>query len=183
LEATGLIDSIYSAAVAIDFGRKGFAIRGKAEEGRISYEEGISEALSAFRDAQSTVDPQTIIIVEYTFLNQELQFCEATDTDSLSSLTQAIQSFDDAFLVLEVVEDSALYKAVEKSHPHSRKYRIRGFPKDSFHIACTAHRTRLQNILRSPGIDPIEKTLLKQRFANLSTAQNGYIEKQKKALE
>ena len=37
-------------------------------------------------------------------------------------------------------------------------------------------------MLRTPGIDPIEKDLLKQRFANLSTAQNDYMEKQKKAM-
>jgi hypothetical protein len=30
------------------------------------------------------------------------------------------------------------------------------------------------------GINPIEKALLKQRLANLPTAQGGYIEKQKK---
>jgi hypothetical protein len=182
LEATGLVDSIYSAVVAIDFGRKGFATRGKAEEGRISYEAGISEALSAFRDAQSTADPQINILVEYTFFSQLLQFCEETDTDSISSLTQAIQSFDDAFLALKAVENSTLYQGAEQTHPHSKKYRVSGFPKDAFHIACIAHRTRLQNILRAPGIDPIEKALLKQRFANLSTAQNGYIEKQKKAM-
>jgi hypothetical protein len=55
--------------------------------------------------------------------------------------------------------------------------------KTAFHIACISHKTRLQNILRSPGIDPIEKSLLTQRFENLSTAQGGYIEKQKKALK
>jgi len=49
-------------------------------------------------------------------------------------------------------------------------------------IACIGHRTRLKNVLRSPGIDPIEKALLKQRFINLSAAQGGYIEKQKRAL-
>jgi hypothetical protein len=38
-------------------------------------------------------------------------------------------------------------------------------------------------VLRSPGIDPIEKTLLKQRLANLSTAQGGYVEKQRKAIQ
>jgi len=178
----GLVSKIYDAALAIDFGRKGFAIRGKAEEGRLSYENGISSALSAFRDAQSTVDPQVIILIEYTFLNQELQFCEESDTDSRSSLTQAIQSFNDAFLVLEVVEDSTLYSAVEKSYPHNTKYRVSGFPKDSFHIACIAHQTRLRNILRTPGIDSIEKALLKQRFANLATAQKGYMIKQRKVL-
>jgi len=179
LDPIGLVDKIYAAAASIDIGRKGFATKGKAEEGRISYETGISAALSAFRDAQSSDDPQIIILVEYTFLIQEIQFCEETDTDSRSSLTQAIQSFDDAFLALKAVEDPG-YIIAEQTYPHNKKYRISGFPKDSFHIACIAHRTRLQNILRSPGIDPIEKALLKQRFASLSTAQNGYIEKQRK---
>jgi hypothetical protein len=182
LDLTGLLDDIIEAATAIDYGRKGFAIRGKAEEGRISYETGISLALTTFKDAQSTIDPHTIILVEYTFLNQEFQFCEKTDTDSINSLSQAIQSFDDAFLVLKIVEDSNLYKTVDQSFPHYEKYREKGFPKDSYHIACKAHRTRLKNILRSPGIDLIEKTLLKQRFANLSTAQKGYIAKQKNVL-
>ena len=93
MEVTGLINNIYEATINIELGRKGFATRGKAEEGRISYEMGISQSLSAFRDARSTNDPYVIILVEYTFLNQELQFCEKTDTDSLNSLTKAIQSF------------------------------------------------------------------------------------------
>jgi hypothetical protein len=182
LAKIGLINKINDAAISIDFGRKGFATRGKAEEGRLFYERGVGEALSAFQEAQSTVDPQTIILVEYTFINQEFQFCDKTDTDSRNSLTQAIQSFDDAFLALEVVENSEHYKIADKTHPHCTKHSINGLPKDSFHVACAAHKTRLKNILRSPGIDPIEKALLKQRFANLSTARKGYIEKQKKAL-
>ena len=182
MDKTGLVSSIVEAALAIDFGRKSFATKGKEHEGRLSYERGISEALSAFKDAQSAADPQIILLVEYTFLSQELQFCEETDKDTLSSLTQAIQSFDDAFLALKTVEDAALYQGAETTYPHSRKYRVNGFPKDSFHIATISHKTRLQNILRSPGIDPIEKALLKQRYANLSTAQSGYIEKQKKAM-
>jgi hypothetical protein len=181
LDLTGLLSNIYNAGLAIDFGRKGFVTRGKAEEGRISYELGIAQALSTFRDAQSTVDPQIIILVEYTFLSQELQFCEADDKDTFGSLTNAIQSFDDAFLALQAIEEPS-YTAVEKTTPHIGKYRVNGFPKDAYHIACIAHRTRLQNILRTPGLDPIEKSLLKQRFANLTTAQNGYIEKQRKML-
>ena len=171
------------AALAIEFGRKSFANRGKEHEGRLSYERGIYAALSTFRDAQSTIDPLTIILIEYTFLIQELQFCDETDTDTLSSLTQARQSFDDAFLALKAVEDVNLYQGVELCYPHNKKYRINNYPKDSFHIACIAHRTRLQNILRSPGIDPIEKALLKQRFVNLATAQSGYIEMQKEVLK
>ena len=179
--ATGLVNSIITATASIDSGRKGFATRGKAEEGRISYEDGIAKALNAFKEAQATADPQTIVLVEYTFLIQELQFCEKSDKDSFNSLTQALQSFDDAFLALKAVEEGG-YKMAEQIIPHHKDYRINGFPKDSFHVACGSHKTRLKNILRSPGIDPIEKSLLKQRLLNLPAAQNGYIEKQKKAL-
>jgi hypothetical protein len=181
LEATGLVSSIIKAAFAIDFGRKGFATKGKAEEGRISYENGIAEALNTFKEAQTSADPQILILAEYTFISQELQFCDKSDKDSINSLTQAIQSFDDAFLALKAVENPG-YKITDETTPHNGKYRVNRYPKDSFHIACIAHRTRLQNILRTPGLDPIEKSLLKQRFANLYTAQNGYIEKQGKAL-
>jgi len=178
LDLTGLVSNIADAAISIDTGRKGFAIMGKEREGRISYEKGIAKALSAFQQAQISIDPQTIILAEYTFISQELQFCVEIDKDTLSSLTQAIQSFDDAFLALKSVEEHN-YPIADSIFPHSSKYRISGFPKDSFHICCISHRTRLQNILRSPGIDPIEKALLKQRLANLSTAQIGYIEKQR----
>jgi len=181
LDQIGLTLDISNAVINIDSGRKGFATRGKAEEGRISYETGISQALKAFQEAQASSDPQIIILAEYTFLSQELEFCENSDKDSLNSLTQAIQSFDDAFLALKVVE-GACYKEAEKTYPHSSKYRVNGFPKDAFHIACISHKTRIQNILRTPGLDPIEKALLKQRFVNLSAGQTGYAEKQKKAL-
>jgi len=182
LDLIGLVDSINKAAISIDAGRKGFATRGKAEEGRINYEDGIAVALSAFQEAQTTADPQTIILAEYTFLTQELEFCEKSDKDSLSSLTQAIQSFDDAFFTLQAVEEAG-YKTAEKTYPHNGKYRVNGLPKDAFHIACISHKTRLRNILRAPGIDPIEKALLKQRFVNLSAGQGGYLERQKKVLE
>ena len=181
MDPTGLLSKIYDAALSIDLGRKGFATRGKEQEGRISYEDGISAALAAFKEAEVSADPQTIILVEYTFISQELHLCEKTDTDTFSSLKKAIESFDDAFLALKVVENKIQYQGVENAIPHNGKYRVSGFPKDSFHIAAISHKTRLQNILRSPGIDPIEKALLKQRFANLSTAQTGYIEKQKKS--
>jgi len=181
LDLIGLVDSIYSAAVAIDFGRKGFAIRGKEQEGRVSYETGIEKAMTTFQEARASADPQAMLLSEYTFITQELQFCEKTDKDSIDSLTKAIQSFDDAFLALQAVEEPA-YKISDKTYPRNGTYRVNGLPKDAFHIAFISHKTRLQNILRAPGIDPIEKTLLKQRFANLSAAQSGYIEKQKKAL-
>jgi len=52
LDPTGLLRNIYKAALAIDSGRKGFAIIGKERKGRISYEKGIAQAMSAFKEAQ-----------------------------------------------------------------------------------------------------------------------------------
>jgi hypothetical protein len=187
LDITGLVNSIIYTTASIDSGRKGFAIIGKEREGRINYEDGIDRAMSAFKQASnqrfaSTADPQALILAEYTFITQEFQLYAKSDKDSLNSLTKAIQFFDDAFLALKTVENKTQYQGVENSIPHDKDYRVKGFPKDSFHIACHGHKTRLKNILKAPGIDPIEKALLKQRFANLSTAQTGYVEKQRKAL-
>jgi len=163
LVPTGLINSIYEAAATIDSSRKGFAIIGKEREGRINYEGGIERAMSAFKEAQAATDPQAIILAEYTFLSQKFQFCEKSDKDTFKSLTQAIQFFDDAFLVLKIVEDKTLYQegnlrptgsveeqVVKNSYSHKSDCRFRGFPKDAFHVACGSHKTRLQNILRSP---------------------------------
>jgi len=44
--------------LAIDSGRKGFATKGKAEEGRINYEKGIAFAMSAFQEAQPPPTPK-----------------------------------------------------------------------------------------------------------------------------
>ena len=182
MDKTGFLSCIAEAEIAIDAGRKGFAKKGMAEEGRISYEKGISDALNAFTGIQTTTDPELLLLAEYTFLSLELQFCDESDKDSINSLTKAIQSFDDAFLALRIAEEKKHYYAVDNSIPHNGKYRVNGFPKDSFHIACISHKTRLQNILRTPGIDPIEKALLKQRHINLSAAQGAYLGMQKKAL-
>jgi len=53
---------------------------------------------------------------------------------------------------------------------------------DAYHIASIGHKARLQNILKTPGLDPIEKALLNQRLDTLTAGQEGYMEKQKKAL-
>ena len=181
MELAGLVNSIISATASIEAGRKGFATKGKAEEGRISYEDGISEAMETFQEAQTTANPQIILLAEYTFISQELEFCEKTDKPAISSLSRAIRFFDDAFLALKAVE-GLHYEAVEQTFPHDGKYRIKGYPMDSFHIACNGHKGRLQNILKTPGLDPIEKALLKQRLDTLNAGQEGYMEMQKKAL-
>ena len=180
---TGLVARIFEATANIDAGRKGYATKGEEHKGRVYYERGIAQALSAFVEASAFADPKTIILAEYTFISQEFHFCDKGDRDTSGSLALAAQGFDDAFLCLEAVENAAGYREIaEKVFPHAFKFRVRGFPKDAFHIACRAHRTRIRNVLRAPGIDTIEKNLLKQRRANLSAAEKSYMEKQERAM-
>jgi hypothetical protein len=160
LDLNLLANRIGEAAALIDAGRKCFTIDGKEHEGRILYEDGIERAMIAFQDAQKSADPQTIILAEYAFLTQEFQLCNKSDKDSIDSLTKALISFDDAFLALQAVEGS-YYKVADLVIPHYGKHRVNSFPKDAFHIACESHKTRLQNILRTPGLNLIEKELLK----------------------
>ena len=177
-----LASNISESVINIVAGRRGFAIRGKAEEGRISYEKGIAEAMTAFKAVQASLGPLAIILAEYTFLTQELEFCDETDQFGKNSLIKAIQRFDDAFLALQAVTKPE-YKIVENVFPHDKDYRYKSFPLDAFHIAFKSHRTRLQNILSAQGVDPIEKELVLQRLDNLPTAHDGYVALQKKAME
>jgi hypothetical protein len=181
MDLISFLNDLVFYANKIDTGRKGLSTKGKEIEGRINYEQGISGTFAAFQGAQTT-DPQTIILTELAFLQQELQFCNESDADAISSLSQAIQSFEDALLSLEAVENPSIYIGAEKTYPHNQKYRIQGLPKDAFHLACIAHRTRLRNVLRAPGINMTEKAVITQRASNMSTAQGSYILKQKLAL-
>jgi hypothetical protein len=183
MDPTGLLDSILAGSARIDRGRKGFATDGEEHQGRLNYENGIATAGAAFTEAQASADPQTMMLAEEAFVEQELQFCSEQDTHTQSSLKAALRSFDDAFLSLEAVEDAAGYKVADKTWPHNQKNRIQDFPKDAFHQTCIAHRTRLNNVLRAPGINMIEKAVLQQRAANMTAAQNSYIQKQKTALK
>ena len=184
MERTGLIREIVDSVENIYEGRTWLHTVGLEPNGRVSFEKGITKAMTSFQatQAQATAELQLLILAEQTFIMQELQFCDSDDTNAQSSLEQAASSFDDALRVLEVVEDSVLYEAVEKSYPTHRKYRYKSLPKDAFHIACIAHRTRIGNILRAPGINMAEKALLTQRSANMKAAQDVYLEKQKTAL-
>jgi hypothetical protein len=120
LDLAGFPNRAFSSVAFIDLGRKGLATDGKKHEGRLAYERGISEALSVFQDAQKSADCEALILTEETFLNRELQFCDTADTITLNSLTQAIQSFEDALRSLEVVNEPSAYQQTEKTHPTTK---------------------------------------------------------------
>jgi hypothetical protein len=184
MERTGLLDEILKAARGTDQGRKWLDTEGLEREGRINYRKGLSLAIVAFAEANTSAphDLELLIVAEYTFLNQELHFCASHDTKTKQSLTQALRSFDESLSALRVVESGAAYSAVDRCLPHRKEYRYYGMPKDSFHVACIGHKTRIANILRSPGINLGEKDLLERRYANIITAQAVYVKKQKQAL-
>jgi hypothetical protein len=179
-----LIVDIADSAIKIHEGRVWLVTDGFERDGRLIYAEGLNVAISSFALAQlaASSDLEMLIVAEYMFLSQELKHCDSSETQTISSLTQAIQSFDDALLSLQAVEMEHLYKVVDMAYPHNAKHRLKDMPKDAFHIACAAHRTRIGNILRTPGLNLTERTLLQQRAANLTTAQSVYLDKQKQAL-
>ena len=119
----GLVAKIFSGAANIYEGRKHLSTDGFEHEGRIFYEKGIAMSLETFKKAQITADPQTMILIELTFLQQELQFCDEADTSTHSSLIQAIQSFEDALRCLKTVEVSSHYKYAETTYPAIRERR------------------------------------------------------------
>jgi hypothetical protein len=53
-----LAGNIIDAATLIYAGRKGFATRGKEQEGRISYEDGIAKACPLFNKSKSLPTPK-----------------------------------------------------------------------------------------------------------------------------
>ena len=184
MDRIGLLRDVFDSVENIYKGRSWLDTAGFEANGRLSYRNGLAIAMASFQTAQAyaTVDLQLIILAEQTFIIQELQFCDSSDTQAISSLEQANKSFDDALRSLEVVDDPVLYSGAEKTYPMDGKHRYKGMPRDSFHLACIAHRTRIGNILRAPGINMTEKQLLTQRSANMTTAQSVYLDKQKTAL-
>jgi hypothetical protein len=179
----GLLDKIGYSVEHIATGRKALDTVGKAEAGLISYHLGLDSAMKAFTEAAISADAESMILVEHAFLTEEKRFCDPSDVVAISSLTAATDSFDDALLALKAVCSVTLYAGIEMGFPHSIKYRINKMPKDAFHIACIAHRTRLKNIQSTPGLNMLEKSIYKQRSENMRTAQRVYMELQKNILE
>jgi hypothetical protein len=138
-------------------GRRGLEIEGEAEAGRISFRDGLAEAMAVFQEGAISDDARTFILIDHAYVTQEMQFCDIHDADAISSLNAAISGFDDALRVLPTVKDAAAYQTVETSYPHAGDYRVNGMPKDAYHVACIAHKVRLRNALRTPGLSMTEK--------------------------
>jgi hypothetical protein len=164
-------------------GRQLLDIKGQAEEGRVHYHNGLDLAIESFKAIESMArdDLKGLMLSEYTFLTQELQLCVTGDDSAKVSLTKALADFDDAFFALEIVNNPADYKKAAQTYSRHPEFRYHDRPKDAFHVACAGHKARVANVLKSPGINMLEKELLKQRRSNMTAAQIAYLEKQKQA--
>ncbi|GHT69900.1 hypothetical protein FACS189452_10670 [Bacteroidia bacterium] len=168
----------------IDLGRKKLAIEGGEIEGRRLFSKGLLSALSIFKEIyDNAIDDIAIaILAEHAYLTEERRHCGTAESGVLASMTQAIASFNDALRVLKIVQNATLYQGVEKSYPRNAKYRYHDMPKDAFHIACNANRTRINNTLRTPGINNVEREVYEQRSKNMTAIQAAYLSKQQTAL-
>jgi hypothetical protein len=104
LDRAGLLVKIADSVSSIDQGRKWLDTEGKAEAGRVSYRTGLALAMEAFKEAETAAvdDLEILFVAEYTFINQELHYCASSDKKTISSLSQAVEDFDDGFLVLKI---------------------------------------------------------------------------------
>jgi hypothetical protein len=184
MEKTGLLDKITASVYSIDLGRNGLATEGGEAAGRVFLATGLTDALSVFEEVNNNVakDIVTAILVEHAYLTEELRYCSPAESGVFASMTAAIASFDDALRALKTVQDAVAYKTAETTWPHLPKYRYCGMPKDAFHLACSANRTRINNTLRTPGINTVERQVYEQRSKNMTALQNAYLSKQQSAM-
>lgn len=159
MDQIGLIAKIQTSVAEIYQGRQWLNAEGLEGEGRISFQDGLALGIEAFREAQKRADDDLhmLFVAEYTFLVQELEFCAPQDAKARTSLSKAVQEFDEAFLALEVLQNAEGYRLVEKVLSHRPEFRYIGMPKDAVHVACGGHKARLDNILKSPGINLISR--------------------------
>ena len=76
MDAIGLLDRIADAVASIAEGRRGFETEGSAEAGRVSFRDGLAEAMAVFQEAAASGDARTGILVDHAYVTQERQFCD-----------------------------------------------------------------------------------------------------------
>jgi hypothetical protein len=182
MEKNGLLNRMAAAVFRISEGRRGLATPGRAENGRVNFENGHAIARQTFQEALASGDVELIMLAEYFFVGQELNESEGDEPEGRASAEAALQSFDDAFLALKAVGDPAAYRGVEMAFPHRSQWRYKGLPRDAFHVACIAHKTRLKNGLSRLGLPKLDRELTKARIAALGATQQVYCAKQQAIL-
>jgi hypothetical protein len=182
MEKHGLNINIARAAARIARGRRGLEIPGKTEAGHFDFQTGHAIAMRTFQEAVASGDVDLVMLAENLFVSQELAESKGDEPEATASAEAALQSFDDAFLVLQIVDDPAVYRGVELGFPHRGQWRYKDLPRDAFHVAVIAHKTRLKNGLSRIGLPKLDRELAKTRIAALGAIQQVYCAKQQAAL-
>lgn len=182
MEKIGLIADMSDAVEQIAVGRTGLETDGREHDGFIEFSEGINKASVLYTEAANSGDCELMIVAEYTYLSKELEYAQDGETGAEASAAAALESFDDALLVLKAVENKN-YEYAELAFPHRGKWRYNGYPNDAFHVGCTAHITRIKNGLSRFGVNRNDRALAQLRIRMFETAQRLYLEKQKRILE
>jgi hypothetical protein len=163
-------------------GRLGLETDGEEHEGMVTFTKGIVIATEMYTEAMKSGDPELMFLAEYTYMSEELEHAETNETGAHASAVAAVQSFDDALLALKAVADPAMYQGVELALPHRGQWRYKSLPRDAFHVACIAHKTRIKNGLSRFGVSRRDRSLAELRITVLAAAQQMYIKKQQAAL-
>ncbi|GHT54320.1 hypothetical protein AGMMS49982_18820 [Bacteroidia bacterium] len=184
MEKTGLLDRITLGVENIADGRKGLATIGATEAGLASFMSGLLSAKVVFTEVHDNVvnDIGAVVLVEHAYLTEERRYCSDAEKSVVASMTAGIVAFKDALQALEIAQDAVAYRNAEATYSHLPEYRYKGMPKDAFHVACLAATTRLNNTLRTPGINDIERQIYDQRSKNMSAAQGAYLVIQQSVL-
>jgi hypothetical protein len=182
LEKAGLIADMVAAVAAIAAGRDTLEIDGMEHEGMVNFKKGNGAAAALYAGAMNSNDCELMLLAEYTYLSEEREHAEDDQRGAEASAAAALQSFDDAFLALQAVEDADFYKCAELTFPHRKGWRYNGCPNDAFQLACAGHITRINNGLSRFGINRRDRELAQLRIQMFELAQEVYLAKQKKAL-
>jgi hypothetical protein len=113
LDAIGLTDRITDAVELIANGRVELRTKGKAEDGRIKFHDGLGLATGIFTDVDASRDPYMITLSEYVYTAKELASSRPEEKEGRASCEAAMHDFDDAFRSLEAVKNHAGYQVAD----------------------------------------------------------------------
>lgn len=143
----------------------------------------LQKARSEIHDFLKTVGKSgeigTIVSAEKALLQNDLDR-HANSPAMKTSLEGALKELRAAETSLHLVEDPALYRAVDESHGHP-KSRIGPLPKDAVRQFFKSHAARLLNQDKS-RLEEDEKKIVDARKDNMRSAERIYSALQRRAL-
>ncbi|MDR3283603.1 MAG: hypothetical protein LBS97_00290 [Treponema sp.] len=80
MEKIGLGIDMTDAVGFIFRGRLGLITDGQEHEGRLTFESGIRQAHKVFAEARASEDPELMLLAEYTYMSQTLEYATERDT-------------------------------------------------------------------------------------------------------